>query len=180
MQRINVLLFLLVVCFATAMQAQAPDLGPLLKKLSPLVGHWTYDGEYKAGPLGHGGKVAGEYDGETNRGGFLYQGRWTEKGATGARRDLYIYGYDAVNENFSIELRMRDGSRVSGALTASGKTFTWTGKGVVAGKEYQFKGTFVLAADLMRMTDKAEISIDGKRWTPFFEGKYTKAGPAQK
>jgi hypothetical protein len=32
----------------------------------------------------------------------------------------------------------------------------------------------------MSGTEKAEISADGKTWTPFFEGKYTKAQPAPK
>jgi len=59
MQRISALLFLLVFCFATAMQAQAPKPDPEMKKLGVLVGHWTYEGEYKPGPLGPGSKIVG-------------------------------------------------------------------------------------------------------------------------
>ena len=53
MQRISILLFLLVFCSATAMQAQAPapKPDPEVKKLHVWVGHWTYEGEYKPGPL---------------------------------------------------------------------------------------------------------------------------------
>jgi hypothetical protein len=38
----------------------------------------------------------------------------------------------------------------------------------------------ILAADLLSMPDKAEISIDGETWTPFYELKGTKVQPAAK
>jgi hypothetical protein len=87
MQRFHILLFLLVACFATAMQAQsqAPKPDPEMKKLHVFVGHWTYEGEATPGPLGPGGKFAGEYDGQMILGGFFYQGRWTEKGLERSR-----------------------------------------------------------------------------------------------
>jgi len=52
MTRISVLLFLLIGCFATAMQAQAPapKPDPEVKKLHAWVGHWTLEGEAKPGP----------------------------------------------------------------------------------------------------------------------------------
>jgi hypothetical protein len=61
MQRISILLFASVFCFATAVQAQAPapKPGPEVKKLLPLVGHWAHEEEDKPGPLGPGGKSAG-------------------------------------------------------------------------------------------------------------------------
>jgi hypothetical protein len=39
----------------TSVQAPAPQPDPEVKKLQALVGHWTFKGEYKAGPLGPGG-----------------------------------------------------------------------------------------------------------------------------
>jgi len=50
----NLLRILIALCFATTMRAQtsAPKPSPELKKLLPLVGHWTYEEEWKAGPLG--------------------------------------------------------------------------------------------------------------------------------
>jgi hypothetical protein len=51
---------------------------------------------------------------------------------------------------------------------------------IVAGKQYQFREPFVLAEDSMSATANAEISIDGKNWVPFFEGKFVKAKPAAK
>jgi hypothetical protein len=164
------------------MQAQtaAPKPDPALRKLHVLVGHWTYEGEYKPGPLGPGGKVTGEYAAQMILGGFFLQGRYTEKGATGEARFLEIDGYDAANKNLTFHLYADDGSTFSGVLTASGNTFTWTGKLVTGGKQYQIKEPFVCAGDFMSGTQRGEVSADGKTWTPFFEAKYTKAKPAAK
>jgi hypothetical protein len=182
MKRISILLLLLVVCFATAMQAQAPapKPDPELKKLSVIVGHWTYEGEFKPGPLGPGGKVTGDWTAQMILGGFFLQGRFTEKGPAGEARGLRIYGYDPVNKNFPVQGYGDNGSTLSGVLTLTQNTYIFTGKLVVAGKQYQFKGTFVLAPDLASATQKAEISVDGKTWTPWFEEKFTKVKPAAK
>jgi len=185
MQRFSVvLLFLLVVCFAAATQAQAPALkpkpDPALQKLHGWVGHWTYEGEYKPGPLGPGGKFTGEYDGKMILGGFLLQARWTEKGPTGETRGLEIYGYDPVNKNFPSAVYMDNGSSLTGVMNISGNTFTFSGKFLAAGKLYEGRVTMINAEDWMSMTLKAEISTDGKAWTPFIESKYTKAKPAPK
>jgi hypothetical protein len=182
MTRISVFLFLLVFCSAMAMRAQAPapKPDPEVKKLHAVVGHWTYEGEAKPGPLGAGGKLTGEFNGQMILGGFFFQGRSTEKGPTGEGRGLELDGYDPVNKNFSSEMYLDDGSRFSGALTVAGNTWTYEGKAVMAGKQYQFKGTFVLAPDLASGTYKTEISLDGKTWTPVGEARYTKVPPAAK
>jgi len=184
MKRFHMLLLLLFACFATAMLAQtpapAPKPDPELKKLAVLVGHFTYEGEYKAGPLGPGGKITGEYDGQMILGGFLFQARTKEKGAMGEMRALEIERYDPVNKSFASSLYQDDGSTFSGVLTVSGNTLTWTGKFVVAGKEYLFREPLVLAPDLMSGTAKGEISVDGHAWTPFYEAQYTKTKPAPK
>jgi hypothetical protein len=182
MTRTSALLFILVVCFATAMQAQAPapKPGPEVKQLRALVGHWTYEGEYKPGPLGPGGKYTGEFTCQMILGGFFLQIRWTEKGPAGETRGLEIDGYDPVNKNLSAEAYSDDGSRFSGVVTVTGNTRTYAGKAVAAGKQYQIKDSLILAPDLTSATEKAEISADGKTWTPLFESKWTKVQPATK
>ena len=59
MRRITILLFALVFCSATAMQAQAPapKPDPALGKLHAWLGHWTYEVEYNPGPLGPAGST---------------------------------------------------------------------------------------------------------------------------
>jgi hypothetical protein len=182
MQRISVLLLLLVFCSATAMQAQgpAPKPDPEMKKLSVLVGHWTYEGEFKPGPLGPGGSLTGEMTCQMILGGFFLQCRWREKGALGESRGLGIYGYDPVNKNFPAQTYTDKGSGFSGVLTVTQNTYVFTGKLAAAGKPYQAKATFALAPDLASATHKAEISVDGKTWTPWFEEKFAKVQPAAK
>jgi len=182
MQRISILLFLLVVCFATAMQAQtqAPKPDPALKKLSIYEGHWTCEGESKAGPLGPGGKSTSEQSFQMILGGFFQQLRETDKGPTGGQ-SLSIAGYDPVNKNLSFSGYSNDGSTWSGVLSVSGNTVTTAGKGIVAGNQGLFRSTDVFAADLMSYTGKVEISTDdGKTWIPSSEAKCTKVKPAPK
>ena len=184
MQRNKILSGLLVVCVTTALQAQsppsAPKPDPALKKLHVLAGHWTYEGEYKPGPLGPGGKIIGEFNGQAILGGFFFEGREVEKGSMGEMRNLEIDEWSPASNNFTSNIYQDDGSRFLGTLSVEGNTVTWAGKFTVAGKEYQLREPQVLADDLKSGTAKAEISTDGNTWTPFFEAKFTKAKPAPK
>ncbi len=177
MQRIGIVLFLLVFCSATTMQAQAPPPkpDPELKKLNADCGHWTYEGEERPGPLGHGGKFTGEFDGQMILGGFFFQGWGKEKGLAGEGRYLEIDGYDPVNKNFTSDIYGDDGSRFSGTLTIIGNTRTYLGKTVKPGKQYQYRATFVLSPNLASGTYKDEISVDGKTWIPYGECRWTKS-----
>jgi ABC-type uncharacterized transport system ATPase component len=113
-------------------------------------------------------------------GGFCLQCRGTEKGPAGETQALEIMGYDPVNKNFFDEVYGSDGGRSSAALTVAGNTWTEAGKLVIAGKQYQVRGTYALAPDLASATAKSEISVDGKTWTPWGETKLTKTKPAAK
>jgi len=182
MARTSLLLFFLVVCSGTVMQAQAqaPKPGPEVKKLHAWLGHWTYEGEYNPGPLGPAGKHTGEMTCQMILGGFFLQCRVTEKGPMGEWRALPIIGYDAVNKNYPDQTYIDNGSCITGVFTVGGNRYTWTGEWAAGGKEYQARGTYTVAADLMSMTDKAETSVDGQTWTPLREGKWTKVPPATK
>ncbi len=179
MRRMNILLPLLTVGLATAGKAQSPTPkpSPELKKLLPLVGHWTYEEEWKPGPLGPGGKMAGVYDAHMILGGHFLQAEQTEKGAMGEIRNLEIDAYDPVHKNFTSDLFMYDGTKSSFTMTVSGNTITWVGTLTLGGKEYRFKEPLVFAPDFMFATAKAEISADGTTWIPAWEGKWIKAKP---
>jgi len=180
-RRITILLFLSVFCFAAAMQAQAqaPKPDPALKKLSVFLGHWTYEGESKPGPLGPGGKYTGEYTARMILGGFFCQARWAEKGPSGETRSLEIVGYDPVNKNLVSNGYEDGGGTWSGVINVSGSGLTYTGKYFLAGKQYLTRVSETYAADLMSMTRKLETSVDGTTWTPQ-EDKWTKVPPAAK
>jgi len=153
---------------------------PEMKKLNVLVGRWTYEGEYKPGPLGPGGKITGEYTIQMILKGFFLEARQTEKGAMGETRSLEIVAYDPVSKNFVFNIYRDNGSTSSGTVTVSGNTITWEGKCIVDEKKFLSKDPFVFAGDWTSASAKTEISADGKTWTPFFEGKLTKAKPAPK
>jgi hypothetical protein len=176
------LLFVLVVFFPMTIQAQpqAPKPDPEVRKLHAMVGHWTYEGEYKPGPLGPGGKFTGEDNCQMILGGFFLQCQGAEKGPRGEGRVLELHGYDPVNKNFISDTYGDGGGRFSGVLTISGNTWTYEEKWAVAGKQYRVKDSMVLAPDLTTGTDKVEISSDGTTWAPFWETKWTKAKPAPK
>jgi hypothetical protein len=185
MRRISILLTFLAVCFVTAAQAQtaapAPKPDPAVKKLAALLsGRWTYDGEYKAGPLGPGGKITGVYTGQTVLKGFCLEARETETGSTGVIQYLEIDAYDPANKNIASSMYGDDGTRFFGTVTVKGNTITWEGKWLAAGAQFMMREPFVLAADSKSGTAKGEISTDGKTWAPFFEAKFTKVQPASK
>ena len=174
------LLLLLIFCFAMAMQAQmpAPKPAPEFKKVADAwVGHWTYEGEYKAGPLGPGGKITGELTSEMILGGFFIQFQWTEEGAAGKTHGLEIDKYDPVQQKYTTSEYHDDGSTASGAYTFKGNTCAYKGSFVAGGKQYMAKNTIVFAADLMSYTSKGEISADGKTWAPWWEEKYIRDKP---
>jgi len=156
-------------------KAPAPKPDPEVEKLHFWVGRWKYEGEYEAGPLGPAGKHTGEMTFQMILGGCFLQGHGTEKGPMGEWRFLAIFGYDPVNKNYLDHVYLDNGSCLIGAYTLSGNTWSWAAKWPVGEKEYQARGTHILAADLMSMTDTAEISADGNTWTPLREGKWTKA-----
>jgi len=162
-------------------QAQAPTPDPALKKFQASVGHWAYEAEFKAGPLGPGGKFSGELTIRMILGGFFRQARSTLKGAMGEMRTLQIAWYDPANKKFAFNLYMSSGICVSGSYTFSGNTqVLFAGKFDVGGKQYQIRGTDIFAPDWMSITMKGEMSADGNTWMPWIEGKLTKAKPAAK
>jgi len=185
MRRFAVLFFILMVGLVSAAQAQtpaaAPKPDPELKKLQALVGHWTYEGEYKPGPLGPGEKITAEYTAVRKLDGFILEASSTEKGATATTHFLEIDEYNPKDKAINWTTWGNDGTRMSGTITVGGNTITWEGKLTSGGKEYQVKFPFTLSADRMSGTAKADISTDGgKTWTPWFEAKYTKTTPAAK
>lgn len=163
-----------------SVQESAPKPDPEVKKLSVLVGRWTFKGEYKAGPLGPGGKVTGEYTGRMILGGFFFQGRFREQAPLGEMGGLEVEAYDPASKSFVSAWYLSGGITMPGTLTVSGNTFTWEGKLMAAGEQHRYKQTLKVAANLTSWALKSEISVDGSTWMPWFEEKGTKAKRAAK
>ena len=185
MRRFVVLFLLLMVVIVSVMRAQtpatAPKPDPEIKKLQVLVGHWTYEGEHKPGPLGPGGKVSGEYTGQWRVGGFILEVSVIEKSSVGTTRILEIDEYSPMDKTIHWTNWASNGGRMTGTITITGNTITWEGKFTANGKEYHVRAPYVFSADNTSATGKADISADdGKTWMPWIEATYTKAKPAAK
>ena len=182
MKRIPFVVGLVLLIFAVSLWAQttAPKPDPEFKKFDVFLGHWTYEGENKAGPFGPASKVTGEETGKRILGDFFIQFQISIKGAMGESRSIEIVGYDPANKAFPSNEYYDDGTTASGAYAFNGNTFTYKGKFIVGGKPYIVKTTMIFTADSMSFAVKGEISTDGKAWAPLFEGQFTKVKPAPK
>jgi hypothetical protein len=182
MKRFSFAVGLVLLVFAGSLWAQtaAPKPDPELKKLGVMVGHWTYEGEYKASPLGPAGKAKGEEFIQWILGGFFLQDLEIEKGALGETRMALLYAYDPASKNIVGKGLMSDGGPTSGIAKVSGNTITFEGKFVFGGKENLMRTAYIVAANLTNMTQKVEISVDGKTWTPVFDAIFTKVKPTPK
>jgi hypothetical protein len=144
-----------------------------------MLGHWKYEGEIKSGPWGPAGGIAGEATSQMILGGFVMRSIEREKGS-GMIVALGIDTYDSSNKNFSSNWYYANGTIFSGTLDPNGNTFTWTGKFILAGKQYLLKMPLVFSPDLMSATETGEVSVDGKTWAPFIEAKMLRVIPATK
>jgi hypothetical protein len=180
MKRIAFVVGLVVLAFAVAILAQtpAPKPGPEHQKVGAFVGHWTYAGEYIAGPAGPGGKFTGEYTAQMILGGFFVQGHWVEKGPSGEQKGFETFGYNPATNNYLQTQYIDDGSMSSGEITVSGNIWNFSGATYIGGRQYKIRSTMTFAADLMSIVMKAEVSADGSSWTPFWDAIFTKVKPA--
>jgi hypothetical protein len=182
MKRILIVVCMFVLVFGVSLWAQTtvPKPDPEFKKFDVFLGHWTYEGENIAGPLGPGSKVSGEETGKRILGGFFIEFQLAEKGPMGETKGIEIVGYEPANKTFLSDDYYDDGTTATGAYVFNGNTVTYLGKFIFGSKPYLVKNTMMFAADSMSFTVKGEISTDGKIWAPFFKGQFTKAKPVPK
>jgi hypothetical protein len=167
---------------AVALQAQtpAPKPGPEHKKLEIWVGDWTYEGDYHATPFGPAGKCTGKVSVRPILGGFFVEFRAEEKGAAGTTQYFEIDGYDPVARKYIWNGFDSQGLSETVTYTIEGNTVAYSGALVIGAKQAKSRGTFVFASDFMSHAAKYEISVDGKAWMRFFEGRFTKVKSSPK
>ena len=157
--------------------AQKPEVskpGPEHQRLAAFVGNWTLEGDIKPGPMGPGGKMTGTDRIDWVPGSFFIQRLYQGKSPMGEMQGLEILGYDAAKKVYTFNSFDSMGMRGSGTLTVKGNTWTSTGTATMGTAVIHDRCTMDFGAGATTLTVKCDMSIDGKSWTPTFEGKATK------
>ncbi len=166
-------LMLMTVC-SWAQMGTLP--GSEVKKLDYFLGTWTTEGTVAQGPWGTGGKFSSSETYEWMPGNFFVQGHSDFKmppEVGGDGKEVSFMGYDTQQNVYTYDAFNSQGRRETSKGTASGDTWTWTSSANYGGQDIQQKMT-VKALSPSSYSMKFEISMDGKSWMTFMEGKATK------
>ena len=174
-RRIALISFLLLIAVSAVAQMGGPP-GPEVKKLDYFVGTWTIDGAVAQGPWGTGGKFTGTGTTEWLPGNFFVQSKSESQMPPeigGDNKAVMIMGYDTQASTYTSDRYSSLGQHETSKGTFSGDTWTWTSTSNYGGMEIQGKMT-IKTLSPTNYTMKYEVSMDGKSWMPFMEGKATK------
>jgi len=166
-------LFLIVGC-AVGQMGGPP--GPDLKKLDYFVGTWTSEGAIAQGSWGMGGKFSATATNDWLPGSFFLQTQSESKMPAelgGDSKAVMIMGYDTQQNTYTSDRFSSLGQHETSKGTLSGDTWTWTSTSNYGGMEIQGKMT-IKTVSATSYTFKYEVSMDGKNWMPFMDGKATK------
>jgi hypothetical protein len=176
MNRRTALIPFLILAAASAWAQMGAQPGPELKKLDYFVGNWTTEGTVAQGPWGMGGKFSSTGGWEWMQGNFFMQGHADfqmppEVGGTG--KDVMFMGYDTDQNAYTHDSFNSMGRHQTSKGTLTGDTWTWTSSANYAGQDIQQRMTMKVLSPTS-YTVKFEISLDGKNWMTFMDGKATK------
>lgn len=174
-RRIALLSFLILMAVSAVAQMGGPP-GPEVKKLDYFAGTWTTDGTVASGPWGAGGKFTATTTTEWLPGSFFLQSKTDSQMPAeigGEDKATMIMGYDTQQNTYTSDRYSSQGQHVLSKGTLSGDTWTWTNTTNYGGMDIQGRMTIKIVSPTSQ-TMKYEISIDGKNWMPFMDGKVTK------
>jgi hypothetical protein len=178
-QDVNRRIALIALLFVTAISAWAQmgtPPGPEVKKLDYFLGAWTTEGTIAQGPWGMGGKFTSSATTDWMPGNFFLQSQADVKmppEVGGDYKALLIMGYDTQQNVYASDRFSSLGRHETSTGTLSGDTWTWSSTSNYGGTEIQGKMT-IKTLSPTSYTLKYEISLDGKNWMPFMDGKATK------
>jgi hypothetical protein len=163
--------------YAGVLFAQKPEMpkpGPEHQRLGAFVGNWTFEGEMKPGPMGPGGKMTGTDRIQWLPGNFFLERRFEGSGPMGQMSGVEILAYDPAKKVYTYNFFDSMGMMGSGTMSVSGSTWTVSGTGNMGGKIIHDRCSLAFGAGSTTLTIECEMSPDGKKWSPSFEGKATK------
>lgn len=172
----TVLIPCLVFVAVSAMAQMGGPPGPEVKKLDYFVGTWNSEATIVQGPWGMGGKFTSTDTSEWMPGNFFVVSHADfkmppELGGDG--KATGVMGYDTDANTYTFDQFNSLGRRENSKGTLSGDTWTWTSSTNYGGQEIEQKMT-VKPVSPTSYTFKMEVSLDGKNWMTFMDGKATK------
>lgn len=154
-----------------------PAASPEMQKLAVWHGNWTSVGEYHATPLGPAGKFTGTLSGRPILDGAAAEFVTRERSASGELEGRELCWFDPAAKKFAYVFLGSDGYFEQGSFTMTGELCAWECTGVAAGTPFRSRGTETVSPDRQILARRAELSLDGKTWLPFFVAKFTKVAP---
>jgi hypothetical protein len=176
MHRKVVLISFVMLIAASAWAQMSVTPGPEVKKLDYFAGSWTTESTIAQGPWGMGGKFTSTTTNEWMAGNFFLQGHDEFKMPPelgGEGKGASFIGYDTEQNVYTLDAFNSQGRREAWTGSVTGDTWTWTGSQTYAGQAFQQKMTMKILSPTSYSV-KFEISMDGKDWMTFMEGKSTK------
>jgi len=167
---------LLILFVASAWAQMSVTPGPEVKKLDYFAGSWTTECTIAQGPWGMGGKFTSTATSEWMSGNFFLQSHNDFKMPPelgGEGKGASFIGYDTDQNVYTLDAFNSQGRRESWKGSVSSDTWTWTGSQSYGGQEFQQKMTMKILSPASYSV-KFEISMDGKDWMTFMDGKATK------
>ncbi|HYM74981.1 MAG TPA: DUF1579 family protein [Candidatus Dormibacteraeota bacterium] len=176
MNRRLALIPILIMVAASAWAQMSATPGPEVKKLDYFVGAWTTECTIVQGPWGMGGKFTSSATNEWMSGNFFVSQHNDFKMPPelgGEGKGASFMGYDSDQSVYTLDAFNSQGRRESWKGSLAADTWTWTGSQTYAGQEFQQKMT-IKTLSPTSYSVKFEISMDGKNFMTFMEGKATK------
>lgn len=165
-----------------AQTMQAPKPGPEVKKMSVFVGHFTNDGEAKAGVMGPNSpamKMSGTSDCKWTAGGFAVICSGTSQMGEMKSTDTALMYYDPGDKMYHYTDADSAGDVGHSTGTVEGDTWTWTGKGFMGGQmmysKFTMKGVSKNGFDWTMAAGDSESSMQEG-----MSGKQTRVSSAMK
>ena len=150
-----------------------PDARPEVKRLASLIGSWRGEEDFKASPMGPGGKGTFTMDCQWFSGGFQVVCRSDGTTPAGPMQGLAVYGYDAEAKMYTAYGADNTGFGGLGKGSIQDKTWTYSFDFKVGGKPMKARSTIVEVSPT-EVTLKDEFSAGGGPWALLGEGKATK------
>jgi hypothetical protein len=175
------LVWSLTACGANVPHVAGPaaNAAPALKSLDLWTGDWTLKGTAKDTPTSPEYQLVWRMRGRWILDGHAVEIQHDWRGAGPPLRALEILAYDLSKRTTILVGFGDDGTTWLGEAHFEGANLVETGSNTLPdGRVFTFRNTWIVAADRMSVSGRAEQTLDGVTWTGFaVTGTRAKRGP---